>query len=351
MNDHQDRQFDDNMRAIGAAHGPMPTLSERAHTQCAAALRGQSRRGLASRVIRHPACRWTAGLAASIGIIAAVATPWGGGHYSAEAAVIFEKLEKQIAVEHPVLDVTLEDVGVEEVAVSGRIQVSTTAIAGDVKVRIEDDGEAIEVDAALAISQGEGWVLVRKLQLPDPQAQAVVNIFLPPGGDALVILPKDEIDLDFGTDVAEALEKFSSREVITVLQEVIASRAEVGATVEHLRDGTVRVIVPIKSTETLRSIAGVVARAMGEDPGEIDLDDGDGAELVGTTFEVIYDPQAERVQSLDIREFGGSKGRISITIGEGQIDPALLDSAQFTTPQTHVIDLAAVAGMIKRFED
>ncbi len=351
--ENRDRQFDENLRTFGAGLVPPPALSDGARERCLAQLDGEGRRhvGTAARVMRHPASRWAMGMAASIGLVAAVAISWGSG-YSAQAAVIFDTLEKQIDVEHPVLEIALDSVAVDEVQVDGHLFVSTTAIAGDVKVRIENDGETIDIDATLAISGGEGWVLIRKLVLPDPQAQAVVNIFLPPGGDALLILPKDEIDHDFGVDIAEALEKFSSKEVIEVLKEVIDARAEVGATVEHRRDGTIELTVPIKSSESLGSIMQIVARSLGKgDVGDLELDGDEGAELVGSTFIVTFDPEAQRVRALEIHDLGGTTGRISISIGEGEIDPDLLDSDKVTTPQTRVIDLAAIAGMIKRFED
>lgn len=351
--EHRDRQFDENLRTFGRRLAPPPALSNVARERCLAQLDGGARRpGVVTRVIRHPASRWAMGMAASIGLVTAVAISWGSG-YSAQAAMIFDTLDKQIAVENPVLEIVLDSVGIDEVSVDGHLYVSKTAIAGDVQVRIEDDGETIDIDATLAISRGEGWILVRRLVLPDPQAQAVVNIFLPPGGNALLILPKDEIDHDFGVDIAEALEKFSSKEVIEVLKQIIDDHAEVeGATVENQRDGTVQLTVPIKSAESLGSIMQIVARSlgMGED-GDVELDDGEGAELVGSTFIVTFDPKAQRVRSLKILDLGGSTGSISISIGEGEIDPDLLDSAKFITPQTRVIDLAAIAGMIKRFED
>lgn len=351
-NENRDRQFDENLRKFAARLTPPPALSDGARERCLAQLDGGVRRvGMATRVIRHPACRWTMGMAASIGLVAAVAISWGSGS-SAEAAMIFERLDEQIAVENPVLEIALDSVGIDEVEVDGHLYVSKTAIAGDVKVRIENDGETIDIDATLAISGGEGWILIRRLVVPDPQAQAVVNIFLPPGGDALLILPKDEIDHDFGLDIAEALEKFSSKEVIEVLKQIIDNRAEVGASVVDQRDGTIQLTVPIKTTESLGSILQIVARSLGQaEDGDVELDGGEGAELVGSTFIVTFDPKAQRVRSLKILDLGGSTGSISISIGEGEIDPDLLDSAKFITPQTRVIDLAAIAGMIKRFED
>lgn len=220
--------------------------------------------------------------------------------------------------------------------------------------------------------------MIRKLSIDDVQAQALINMFLPPGGEVLLLLPEDAIGSDFGIDLGKELNELSSENVSAVLQELIDSHADYGATIEHQSDGTILLTLPIDDAEALEALAGLVEGVHGSD----DTEDQDGStkgsprarihaeiksdvhdairrhhadahddDLVGSTLIVVYDPSAELVRSFSIENLGDTDGRIRVTIGEGEIDPALFDSSRVTTPNTRTLDLGELKSMFEAFAD
>ena len=296
------------------------------------------------------------GVAASIALLVALLFPGNGGP-AVQAAEIIQKLNAQIQ-EDPLLEITLDALAIDEVFVNGHLQVASHGVAGDLQVEVsESPDQVVKIDLALGLSEDEGWVLIRDLVVPDPQAQAVLAMLFPPGSEVLLMLPDEALGAELGLDLEKDLAELHSGEIVEVFKELINSHAEYGATIEHQRDGTILLTLPIDDAEALAALeqmlkAKIVVQTGGEMPAEenisIDLDT--DSELVGSTVTVVYDPTLERVQSLGIEDLGPMKGSITIGIREGGIDPALLDSSRVTGPNTRVLDLKALEGMFENLE-
>ncbi|MHC4695578.1 MAG: hypothetical protein ACYTFA_02420 [Planctomycetota bacterium] len=311
-------------------------------------------------MMKKPKVLSALGLAASVALVASLLSPWSAGP-TVQAAVIMEKLSEQIE-KNPLIDVTLDSISVDEAFVNGRLQVSKQGVAGDIEVAVREEGKdpEVEVNMSLGLSDGGGWVFIRELKVDDPQAQAVINMFLPAGDEVLIVLPEDAVGSDFGIDLGDELGELGSDKVVGVLQELIDSHADYGATIEHLSDGTILLTLPIDDAEALAALEGLAERAHGIDDEQIKSEvhdamrehhrDHDDEELIGSTLTVVYDPAAELVRSFGIENLGSTDGRINVTIGEGEIDPALFDSSRVTTPNTRTLDLNALKSMFEGFE-
>jgi len=320
------------------------------------------------RKYKRPVLFSSVSLAAAIALFVGVL--WPSADPTAYAARITETLARQ-SRQNPSVHVEFAALSVEEVTVSGEIHVGASGLAGDVSVTIADDEGPLKVDAAVAVTDGGGWVLVRKLILPDAEAQAVLNLLLPPGQETLVLLPKNsEIAHDVSGDIQDGLRELQSGEVIAVFKELIASHAEYGVTVEKQADGMVRLILPIEDEEALEALGEMVERiskgegvAAKEDhrtgrhpivqtrrkatrAGAVTPDEASG--LVGATLSATYDPATETVRMLSISGLGEAKGSITVTLGEGDIDPLLLDSTRVAKPGTRTLDLSAIGSLIER---
>lgn len=79
-------------------------------------------------------------------------------------------------------------------------------------------------------------------------------------------------------------------------------------------------------------------------------DDKQDHELVGSTLSVVYDPATKLARSFRFQNLGPTKGSINVTIRKGPLDPALLDAEQVTTPNTRIVDFAALEALIKEVE-
>lgn len=353
-----DRQFDENLSALSRQlEIPNGVPADLRH-RCAEILTHEKETFMARayRFARKPGFISTLGAAAAIALLVGFFYR-PQGEPQVRAAVILETLKAQIR-ENPVLEVTLDSLSVEEVFVNGRLQVSEQGIAGDIQAEINSGEEEtkIEVDVALGITEADGWVLVRKLTIPDPEAMAMLAFFMPPGTETLVKLPADELQLRL-RDKLEPLDKI--QEVTDFVQELINSANDVGATVTNQADGTVLLTLPIKDASTLRALARVKILAEGDsdhDEAEItkelarEIDDDDGEELFGTTIEVVYDPAAKAVRSLSIGNLGATQGSVSIKLRNGEIAPELFDSDRVTGPNTRVLDVAALKKTFEAFE-
>jgi hypothetical protein len=228
------------------------------------------------------------------------------------------------------------------------------------------------VDVSLAISPGDGWVLVRKLEIPDPQAAAILSFVFPPGTETLVILPADATAGSMDLDLDETLKELSSGKLVDTLKTLIQSHSQVGATVEDQADGTILLTLPIDDAEALESLEELFEGMDDEAehaPGHLtvsissgsvaDVDESDeeadeepdGYELIGSTLEIVYDPDAEQVRSFVITDLGVTEGTLTVAIEDGEIDPALLDSSRVTTGATRTIDLNAIMSMFEQFDD
>ena len=298
------------------------------------------------------------GLAACIAFAGVLLFPSNGAP-EVQAATIMRKLNEQIE-QNPLIEVTLNSLTVDEAFVNGRLQVSNQGVAGDIEVRVEDGpDEVVEVDVALGISDSGGWILIRKLEVPDPEAQAILNMFLPPDGEVLLLLPEDAVGSEIGLDIddLDELSELGSDKVVDVLKRLIDAHADYGAEIEYQADGTILLTMPIDDAEALAALGRLAedsvaaAGAAGAEPAaEVDIDFGDDDTLIGSTLSVVYDPEAEVVRSFGIDNFGGGEGSLEVTIGEGEIDPALFDSSRVTTPNTRTLDLSALESMFKNFQ-
>lgn len=360
----------DNLRRLGVRLRRAGEPSAELLSRCAGEFerpRGGTWR-IAMRKYKRPVLFSSVSLAAAIALFVGVL--WPSADPTAYAARITETLARQ-SRQNPSVHVEFAALSVEEVTVSGEIHVGASGLAGDVSVTIADDEGPLKVDAAVAVTDGGGWVLVRKLILPDAEAQAVLNLLLPPGQETLVLLPKNsEIAHDVSGDIQDGLRELQSGEVIAVFKELIASHAEYGVTVEKQADGMVRLILPIEDEEALEALGEMVERiskgegvAAKEDhrtgrhpivqtrrkatrAGAVTPDEASG--LVGATLSATYDPATETVRMLSISGLGEAKGSITVTLGEGDIDPLLLDSTRVAKPGTRTLDLSAIGSLIER---
>ncbi len=318
-------------------------------------------------MIKKPAVLSAVGVAASIVVAVGFFLPVGTGP-TVQAATIIQKLDEQIQ-QNPRIEVTIDSLSVDEVFVNGTVQISEQGVAGDMAVQVYDQpgGELeVEVDLSLGITDDGGWVLLRKLVVPDPKAQAMLAMFMPPGGEILLLLPKEALDADIGADVRTelgSLNELQSGELVSIFQQLIEAHADYGINLVNQADGTVLLSLSIDDAEALAGFeqmliasAGAAAEeAIADVTADADveinlLDMDEGNELIGCTLSVVYDPATEKVRSFGIEGLGGPDSRINIVIGEGEIDPDLFDSDRVVTPSTRTFDLGALEAMFGQFD-
>lgn len=403
MNEHDriDQRFEENLRQLASRTALQPGPNPSVVRNCLNILEQPTTHTwrLTVQTYRKPILWSSMGLAAMVALLAT--TMWPVAQPTVHAALVVEKLAKQAAAS-PLMHLTVENLAVDEVQCSARLQLGKSGIAGDVSVRVNNTDDdmpgVIEVDAALGLGGKNNWVLLRKLSIPDPQAQFFINMLLPPGQETLLVLP-DEADLgdDFGGDIEEALEALRSGELIDAFKELLANHAEVGATVTNLSDGTIRLSLPIENEEALEAIADLMSK--GDSEGEEQAPavvvekkvegkhsakshsakshsgkshsakvhvehahqmiekhhkehvEHGAKEIIGATVNVIYDPTTEAVRMLEILGLGSPDSKVSLVLSEGDIDPTLLDSARAAKPGVRTLDLGAIEQMIKGFEN
>jgi hypothetical protein len=280
-----------------------------------------------------------------------------------QAATILAKLNEQI--EQPErIEVIMDSIVIEDVFIDGYLQVAEAGMVGDVHVVVTEDKDTpIEVDVALALSHESSWILLRKLEIGDPDVQPLLTLFFPPGSETLLMLPEDvEID-EFGNLNAELgveLQQIRSLGLIEAFQELIQSQPDVGATITEQSDGTLLLTLPIEDTEAINQLI-LMAAKFAENTDEIDLEEleaeldsedpfEDEIGLIGSTISIVYDPETEEVRSFTFSDFGQANGTLSIDIGGGEIDPALFDASRVTTPNTRTFDLGALQSVLEQFE-
>lgn len=334
-------------------------------------------------MFRKPLAWSACGLAAALVLTVTIWMPGAQGS-RAQAAMIISKLKAQMAAE-PLLDITIEGIDMEDATISGHIQVAPHAVAGDMRIAAGDPGKRVELDLSMAVSRESAWVLIRKLDIPDPQARALLSLFLIPGQETLVLLPEELREEGFEADFAEALEEFRSGELVKmakVFEALTASSAETGATVVEQPDGTLLLTLPLADEQVIASVAKIlgqfdhleVSAEVGEDAESDDDDeadagsatagarvrivksktftvkeavsgDNDAAKLVGATISVVYDPALEQVRSVSLTNLGRTNGRVTVELRNGVIDPAWLAAERVVTPQTRTVDLQALAAL------
>jgi len=345
-----DSAFHKLLEAQGAEWRSTVQMNPQLQQKCLVAMNAGRAQGARLRSWGRRTLVSTMGLAAAVAILLTLAFPLGGNTPVA-AKTVLAKLAQQVQGDG-VLSLTFNGVRVEEVSVNGHLQVANDSIAGDVQVTVQEDEGPIVVDAALAITPEEGWVLLRRLEIPEPQAQAMIQLFLNLNSPALILLP-DGILEDFedltGDDVPLAeIRKLATGEMAAVVREVVNSGADLGAVTTRQADGTTLVTLRVKNVETLKKLIEMAAAATGKTlDEEIEISEDDAKEIVGCTLAVTYDEQSQSVRSFSISDVAEMKGTITIALHEGPIEPALLDSARVTTPNTRIIDAGFLKGLIE----
>jgi len=349
-NEMSDKAFHSFLKAQGAEWRSTVQLNPQLQQKCLAAMNAGRAQGARLRSWGSRTLVSTMGLAAAVAIIVTLGFPLGGNTPVA-AKTVLAKLAQQVQGDG-VLSLTFNNVEVDEVAIQGHVQIANDSIAGDVQVTVKEDDGPIVVDAALAVTPKEGWVLVRRLEIPEPEVQAIIGLILGAGSPAMILLP-DGILEDFEAltgDKAPLAEvrRLAMGEVAQVVREILKSDNELGAVTTRQPDGTTRVTVHVKDVEVLRKLVEMGAAAAGKTLEEnIEISEDDANEILGCTLSVDYDPQTQSVRSFSITDVAEMKGTITIGLYEGAIDPRMLDSARVATPNTRTIDAGFLKGLIE----
>ncbi len=352
-----DQQFHENLQTLGRNMPTPESPSNELRSRCIAEFESASPSPRA--LLKRPALISTLGLAACLALVVGLLFPTNGGP-TVQAATILARLNEQIEKPERIV-IIMDSIVIEEVSIDGHLQVARAGVAGDVHVVVtEDENAPFEIDVALALSPDESWVLIRKLQIPDPDVQPILAFFFPPGSETLLILPED-IDLDdLDTDFSEELQEIASLKLVEAFQELIRSQPDVGATIIEQPDGTLLMTLPIQNAEAISQLILMAVRAADKE-GEVDLEeveaelesdvsiDGDIG-LIGSTLSIVYDPATGQVRSFTFTDFGQGKGTLSVDISGGMIDPDLFDASRVTTPNTRTFDLAALQSLFEQFD-
>lgn len=317
-----------------------------------------------------------AGLALVVGVLRPHAEP------RIHAELVARTLARQ-SEQNPLLDVQIRNLVLEELKLEGDFKIGSSGMAGDIRAAIQDDEGTLDIDVAVGFGGETGeWVLIRKLTIPDPEAQALLGLFMPPGQETLILLPRDsEIGREIGREIREGLSEFRSSELISVFKEIIQSHAEYGLAVTQQADGTQMLTIPLGDEEVLEGLAerleglpgvNVSAKksigkkdARDDKPSAVAAKDkvevektvvktkkakSSDAELADAVLNVLYDPAAESVKMLQISGFGDAKGTITLRLLEGEMDPSFLDPKRVSKPGTRTIDVSAFESIIKGFK-
>jgi hypothetical protein len=376
----QDELFARNLRTVASKLSPPEGPTGDVIERCTGCFQETTtpRWRMTVQTYRKPILWSTMGMAAMLALF--VTSLWPNANPKVQAALVVSKLAQQ-AQQNPSMHITIESLAVEEVQCTAHLQLGKGGVAGDVSVRVEHTGDdmpgTIEVDASLGLGAESGWILIRRLSIPDPQAQFFVNMLFPPGSETLLVLPEgSEIGDEVGGEIAEVLEALRSGELIDAFKEMIASAAEIGATVTNQPDGTVRLSLPIEDEEALEALAKVFHKLDDGEDTQVVIEkkinakskgskthvhkavehhhgkhvDHDAKMLVGATVNAVYDPTTETVRMLEVLGLGSPNAVVRLELGEGDVDAALLDSSRVAGPGVRTLDLSAIESMIKSFE-
>lgn len=337
MND-LDRHLDESLQAFGRTLSAPESIPRDVRARCMAALE-QSDVPHSRAMLRRPAVLSTVGLTIALATSLGLFFPTNGGP-TVHAATVLEKLSRQVTG-NDVIEARLDRVQVEEVTLHGQVLVADAAVAGDVFAIVDEGNGLIEVDAAFGITEESGWILVRKLRIPDKGAQVLVDMFLPRDQETLILLPPALVKAKLAEGLGGGLShvrEMAGGHLATVVKSLIESKSASGAQTKRLADGTILVTVDLKDKETIQAFMSAVASSMGKDGSEA-LDDHDVNEFLGAAFTVVYDPATEAVRSFSVTGVKGITGVITVALHGGTIAPALLDSTRVAKPGTRTLDL------------
>jgi len=347
-----DQQFHENLQALGSDVSVPETASNELRSRCLSEFAATPKQRFA--VLKKPALLSTLGLAACLAVAFGLLFPASGNH-TVQAATILQKFDEQIAAPK-LLEITLDSIVLEEVSVNGRLQVAEAGVAGDLHVVITEgaDEPPMDIDLALGIGGDQSWVLIRGLQIHDEDAQPIINWLFPPGAETLLILPTEAVgDLDI--DMADEFRDLGSGKLAEIFQKLVDAQSETGATVTERRDGAIVLTMPIDDAQALVELA----RIMSDDEEDIEITieeaeaelDDDELGLIGSTIELVYDPEVELISSFAITGFGAADGTLSVVFSGDDMDPALFDPDRVTTPNTRTLDLGTLESLFKSMED
>jgi hypothetical protein len=351
-----DQQFHENLQAIGGRLTVPESAPSDLRSRCLDEFGSPDSSSPPSRlaILRKPALLSTLGLAACLAIAFGLLFPTNGGP-TVQAATILEKFDKQLA-EPKLLEVTLDSIVIDEISVDGQLQVANEGVAGDLHVVVSEsaDKPPIDIDLALAVGGDESWVLIRSLQLPDDDAQALVQWLFPPGVETLIVLPAETAE-DLNVDLADELRELGSGELAQAFKKLVDAQSETGATITKRRNGTIVMTLPIDDTQALVDLIRVAAgeeKNLDELTEEVEAEfDEDELGLIGSTIEFVYDPETEVIRSFSVIGFGDADGTLSVVISGNDLDPAWLDPERVTSPTTRTLDLATLKSMFHSLED
>lgn len=298
-------------------------------------------------MLRRPAVLSSMGLAIVLATAFGLLFPTNGGP-SVRAATVLEKLSKQVTG-NDVIEARLDRVEIEELEIDGLVALAEKALAGDLQVTVNEGDGKLEVDVAFGITEDSGWVLVRKLRLPDAEAQVFVDMFLPAGQETLLLLPAAVIQSKLGQlgGGLAHVRQMAGGHMADVVKVLLNSDSAAASKTERLADGTVLLSIDLKDEEAIESFMRAVTRSMGKDvPADLKAEDHDLDELLGASFTIVYDPAVETVRSFSVSGIHDIKGVISISLHGGTIAPAMLDSAHVAKPGTRTLDLEGLLNSV-----
>lgn len=346
-----DEAFESFLSAKGAEWRATVQINPQLQQKCLVAMadgRAQARR---LRTWGRKALVSTMGLAAAVVLIVTFAFP-PNGNAPVLAKTVLAKLAEQVQGDG-VLTLSFNAVRLEEVSIEGHLQIASDSVAGDLHVSVQEEGDEspIVIDASLGITPEKGWVLLRRLELPDPQAQAMIQFFVSKDTPTLIVLPQGilkEIELDAHDKHLADIRRLATGELADIVRGVLKEGADLGAVTTQQPDGTTLVTLRVQNVEVLHKLVEIAAAATGKQvDADLDISEDDAKELLGCTLAVIYDPQSQKVRSFSVSDVAEMKGTITIGLHDGVIDPAMFDSARVAAPGTRTIDTGFLKGLIE----
>jgi hypothetical protein len=207
----------------------------------------------------------------------------------------------------------------------------------DATVERQPDGNVLmtmqlDLDTLIAIEE-----LERRLYPTESRATIEVTV----NGESRIVSIEDDESDDGASDLDIRTTNFEDPEVKAILESA-------GIAVTYGDDG--QVIMQTPDGVTIIQTEGGLALSRSGAPPAAMRHGHPQTDFIGSTLRVVYDPVAERVCSFSIEDFGPAKGTVTVTMQEGEFDPALLDSASVTTPATMTIDMAVFEAMGEELE-
>jgi hypothetical protein len=374
--------LDENLRASGCRLRESALPSAETLSRCLTVLEKSPARPwrLAIMKYRKPMLFSSLSVAAGLALVVGVFRPHAEPRIHAE--LVTRTLARQ-SEQNPLLDVQIRNLVLEELRLEGDFKIGSSGMAGDIRATIQEAEGTLDIDIAVGFGGESGeWVLIRKLTIPDAEARAFLGLFMPPGQETLLLLPRDsEIGREIGRGIREGLSEFRSSELISVFKDIIQSHAEYGLTVTPQADGTQMLTIPLCDEEVLEGLAakledlpginvsarkslGTKGRREEKSSAATEKDKGAAEkkvvgrkgvtpadpELADAVLNVLYDPATESVTLLQISGFGDAKGTITLRLLEGEMDPSLLDPKRVSKPGTRTIDVSAFQSLIEGFK-